>query len=136
MAEFGNRASGPFPLGLISVGAPGTPVGLDANVAITTFWGTPTGGVPGLTTKGVPSQLQANQIKVSAPSTNVGDVFLVFKAAGFNAGAGESVILVIPKGQERTLGAPAGSNPFQLDKYGIDAVNGGDGAYVTAVVCN
>jgi len=136
MTVFGNPSSGVYPLGLISVATAGTPVALNANVAITTAFGTPTTGVPGLTTKGVPSQVQANQIKINAPSTNAGDVYLVFKSQAAAAGSGTSVIVVIPKGQERTVGAPAGSSPFQVDQFALDAATNGDGAYVTLIVCN
>jgi hypothetical protein len=136
MTVFGNPMGPIYPLGLISVATAGTPVALSANVAITTALGTPLTGVPGLTKVGVPSQVQANQIKINAPSTNTGDVFLVFKSQAASAGSGTSVIVVIPKGQERTVGAPAGSSPFQVDKFGLDAATNGDGAYVTLIICN
>lgn len=134
--RFGNPMGPIYPLGLISVATAGTPVGLDANVPITTALGTPTAGIPGYTTAGVPSQVQANQIKINAPSTNVGDVYLIFKSQAAAAGSGTSVIVVIPKGQERTVGAPAGSSPFQVDKMGLDAATNGDGAYVTLLIVN
>jgi hypothetical protein len=84
--RFGNPMGPIYPLGLISVATAGTPVGLDANVPITTALGTPTAGIPGYTTAGVPSQVQANQIKINAPSTNVGDVYLIFKSQAAAAG--------------------------------------------------
>jgi hypothetical protein len=133
---FGNPASGLYPLGKMIVAVPGTPIPLNTNVPITTSWGTPAAGIPGYTTKGVLSQLCCNGIIVSAPSTNTGDVFLVFKAQGYNGTGGSSVVICVAKGTTQQIVAPAGSNPFQLDQLGVDAVTANDVAFVTAVIVN
>lgn len=135
MATPWGSTSGPvYPLGLITVTTAGTVVALTVNVPLDTAWGTATGGIPGLTTSGKRSTLCANRIVCMAPSSNTGDVYLVFKGQAAGTAGGSSVILSIPKGQVRVLESPQLSNPFQLDQFGVDADTNGDKLYVTTII--
>lgn len=131
---WGNRDSGAFPLGLLTVTTPGTPIPLSTNVSLNTVWGTPTGGVHGLTTSGSPSTLNCNVVKVMAQPGNSGPVFLVYKGQGYNGTGGTSVILAVPPGDQREIVSYSGTRPFQVDQMGLDAVNASDAAYVTVVL--
>lgn len=121
---FGSALGPIYPLGLISVTTAGTPVALTVNVVGTTAFGTPAS----------PAPLSANQIIVMAPSTNTGDVQLVFKSQAATAGSGASVILNVPKGAAMKLESPQLSNPFAIAQLGLDATSSGDKAYITLVI--
>jgi hypothetical protein len=129
---FGSTTGPIYDLGLITVASSGTPVALNTNVAITTSFGSSTSA----TNAGLPASpapICANQVMVMAPSTNSGDIQLVWKTQGASSGNGVSVILNVPKGQMVKLESPQLSNPFQIDRFGIDGTTN-DKAYVTLVI--
>ena len=123
-AVFGNAMGPIYPLGLFTVVTAHTVIPLSTNVPITTGFGT----------SGSASPAAFDSIKVMAPSANTGDVYLVFKSQPSNGTGGTSVILSVPKGQEREITATNTGGPFTLDQLGIDADNNGDKAYVTCTV--
>ncbi len=122
----GNLLGATFPLGFVKVTTPGTAVPLSTNVSVNT------GSAPG-SSIAVPAT--ANEIIVSAPSANTGDVFLTFGAGNSKTtpANGTGVVLCVPKGTTQRLSCPVGSSPYQLALYSIDALNANDGAYVTAI---
>ena len=134
MAKGFGSVTGPvYCLGKLTVATVGTVVPLNTNVEIFTGFGTPTTGVPGLTTSGQRSTMCANRIKVANASAT-GNLFLVFKGQAAAAGNGTSVVLVIPPNSERVLECPNLSNPFQLDQFALDTDANGTVGYVTAII--
>ncbi len=118
MTQFGNTRGPIFPLGKVVVTTAHTPVSILGNVTIPDVTPPP-----------------FDFVKVQAPSGNAGDVYLVFKGQAANAGNGTSVVLCIPKGQERELQPNNSGTPFAIDQFYLDADNNGDGAYITCLVC-
>jgi hypothetical protein len=133
MAVYGNPTGPLYLLGLVAPAVAGTPVALNQNVAETTSFGTPVGGVPGYSTSGKPAIIVANQLIFDAPSTNTKSVYVVYKG-GAAAAKPNSVIKEIQPGGTFILAAPQSSNPFQLDQFLIDAAANGEGVRVTAVI--
>jgi hypothetical protein len=121
---FGSTSGPLYPLGLITVASAGAPVALTANVGATTAFGTGTSQAP----------VVCNQIKVSAPSANTGDIQLIFKSQAAASGSGTSVIMNIAKGTTQTLQSPQLSNPFMINQMGLDGTHSGDSAWVTLVI--
>ena len=132
--KYGNSNQGVYSLGLFTVATPGTVIPLDTNVPITTSWGTPTAGIPAISTSGKPSTMNVNLIKVMAPEANSGDVYLVWKKGKASDAGGTAVILCISPNTEREIQAQNLQSPLQIDQWAIDATNAGDSAYVTVYV--
>lgn len=117
---FGNIKGPHYGLGRINVAVPGTPAPLNQN--FTTNDPFASSAVPA----------SANTLIFSAPATNTGTVFVVFK--GGTKTNLNSIVLSIAPGQTVELSIAAPANIFSLAEYLIDANNAGDGCYVSAVV--
>lgn len=139
MANPRGNVNGPFyPLGKFTVAVVGTTIPLNTNVPITDQSGTPTGGIAPQSSKGTPSPLKVTEIKIMTPTTNAGNVFLIFKGpAGADTAAGNSgagVLLVIQPGQERTLQCSQTANGFTLDQFVLDADAANQVCWITCVI--
>lgn len=133
MAQGLGNPTGPLYLfGKIAPAAGGTPVALNQNVVYTTSLGTPSTGVPGLTTAGNPAIIQAQQFIFMAPVANTGKVYVCYK--GGSRALPNSIIAEVSPGGYFILAAPQNNNPFQADQFLIDAAVNGEGVYVTAVI--
>jgi hypothetical protein len=121
----GNLLGSVFPLGKFTVAAAGTSIPLSTNVSVNT------GSAPG---SAIAVPATANEIIVSAPSTNTGDVYLTFGAGNSSTLPvnGTGVVFAVAKGTTQRLSCPVGTSPFQLALFGIDGPTGAV-AYVCAV---
>lgn len=148
MAPFGNSAGPLYPFGKITVTVPGTPVQLTTtpslgarstsggNVSSQTGFGTPSGGVPGLTTAGLPAQAVFNGLLLFTPSTNNGLTYLVFLGtAGQPGGTGAptSVILGLPPNYFFPFFLPNLVSVLMPGQIGVDADNANNSMWVTGV---
>lgn len=121
-AKYFGSPSGPiYPLGLITVTTAGTPVALTANVSGNGAFGT----------SASPAPIVANQIIVSAPAANTGDIQLIFTGQAAATGSGTSVIMNVPKGTTQFLRSPNLSNPFTVTGMSLDGTHSGDTAWVS-----
>jgi hypothetical protein len=122
----GNSLGATFTLGFIKVVTPGNAVPISTNVSVNT------GSAPG---SSVAVPVTSNEILVSAPSSNTGDVFLCFGAGNSKTtpANGSGVVFCVPKGTTMRLACQGATSPYQLALYSIDALNANDGAYVSAI---
>lgn len=116
---FGSSNGPILPLGKVTIAASGTPMPILTNL---TYKRTGAGGA-----------IKVQQIRVSAPSANAGDIYLVFNNAPYASNNGQGVILRVSKGTTETLAAMAQNNPFQPDEFSLDGTTG-DGAFITLVI--
>jgi len=134
---FGNPSGPLYPLGKIIVAAAGTPVLLSQNVPITTGFGTPTTGIPGLTTSGSKMAICANQLICRSYPTNAGFTYLVMLGSAAQPGSKavpNSIILPFAPGDFFNLSVPNLSNPFVLTQFAIDADTNNNAIQITAVI--
>lgn len=146
---FGNSAGPLYPFGKIVVAVPGTPVGLSTtqslgaqavaggNVPSTTGFGTPSAGVPGLTTAGLLAQIVCNGLLLATPTGNNGLTYLCFAGTAAQPGnknVPNSVILALPPNYFFPFILGNASNPFMPGMFVVDADTAGNGLYVTAVI--
>lgn len=135
MAQGLGNPTGPiYCFGKIVVAAAGTPAPLNQNVSENTSFGTPSGGISGLTTAGVPAIIVFNQLIINAPKTNTGSIYVCYKGSNKNSANGIGIIFQIQPGGFFNLASPQLSNPFQADQIVIDADVNGEGAWVNAVI--
>lgn len=138
-----------FPLGLITVAVPGTPVAITSlidpsgvnnpNNPIPTAGGvTPAGAVSFDITA---QQIIFQGVKPGAAhgvQNNTGNVYIVRKPQGTGSGNRDdfgAMVFVLAAGQTIVLAAPAPlMNIFSPYRYLIDADNAGDGALITLVI--
>jgi hypothetical protein len=113
-----------YPLGKITVAAPGTPILLSQNVSISTAFGTAAS----------PTAVVATQLLLSTPATNTGFVYLIFKGNTAAANNGTGIIVAIPPGVLYTLASPQLSNIFYLGNYAVDADTAANSLIATAVI--
>jgi hypothetical protein len=133
---FGNSAGPIYPFGKTTVLAPGTPVplsttqslgvaqGSGGNVPSTSGFGTPSGGIPSLTTAGLPAQAVFNGFLLATPSTNNGLTYLCFlgtAAQPGGIGAPNSIILGMPPNSFFPFFLPNLVSVLMPGMFGIDA---------------
>lgn len=132
--SFGNPNGPIYPLGKFTVAVVGTVIPLNTNVAITDNSGTPSGGISPQSSKGSPAPLKANELKIMTPTSNTGNIFLVFKSGTAAGASGTAVILVVQPGQERSIQSQLANAPFVLDQMALDTDAAGSVAWVTAII--
>lgn len=134
---FGNPTGPCYPLGKIIVATPGTPVLLSQNVSISTGFGTPTGGVPSLTTAGSPAGMCANQLIIRSYPTNAGYTYICMKgttAQPGNKNVPNSIIIPLAPGDFFNLASPQLSNPFVLTQLVVDADTANNALQISCVI--
>ena len=134
---FGNSTGPLYPLGKLIVATPGTSILLSQNVPITTGFGTPTGGVPSLTTAGSPSGMCANQLICRSYPANAGYTYLVMKgtvAQPGNKNVPNSIVMIFAPGDFFNLSVPQLTNPFVLTALAIDADTANNALQICAVI--
>jgi hypothetical protein len=134
---FGNSTGPLYSLGKLIVATPGTSILLSQNVPITTGFGTPTGGVPSLTTSGSPSPMCANQLICRSYPSNVGYTYLVLLGKSGQLGsknAPNSIVMIFAPGDFFNLAVPNLSNPFVLTALGVDADTANNALQICAVI--
>lgn len=119
---FGQKLGPLYPLGALIVAVPGTPILLNQNVPITTDFGTPTS----------PSYIVFNQLILTAPSSNTGSTYLVFKGGSKNIPS--SIVVAIPAGGLFVLASPQLSNIFQASNFAVDADTASNQLVATCVI--
>jgi hypothetical protein len=150
MAPPFGSTTGPFyPFGKFTVAAPGTPIGLSTtqslgvqavaggNVASTTGFGTPVGGIPGETIAGLPAQLVCNGLLLFTPPSNNGLIYLCFAGTAAQPGnknVPNSIILGLPPNYFFPFILGNASNPFMPGMFVVDADTAANVLYVTAVI--
>ncbi len=118
----GNPTGPTYGLGTITVATAGTPVALTANSVTTGSFGTAAS----------PSPIVAQQIRIFAPTSNNGNIYLVHK--GGTAASTENIAMVIAPGTTEILSSPQLSNPFSLQAYQLDADASGNQGIISLVI--
>lgn len=146
--SFGNSAGPIYPFGLITVLVPGTPIQLSTtpslgarstsggNVPSTTGFGTPSAGIPLLTTAGLPAQAVFTGFLLSTSNRNNGLTYLCFLGTAANpggTGAPNSIILGLPPNFFFPFLFSNLTSPLMPGMFGIDADNANNSVYVTGV---
>lgn len=119
-------SGGLWPLGVITVPAPGTPVGLNNNI-----------GAQGQT--GLRRSTRFRQITVSALPQNTQKIYVIFKGNGSVAASKATPLYIIDEigpGQSRSYpqGALIDRSGINVDFLALDADFAGEGAAVSGIV--
>lgn len=128
MTVFGSPTGIIYPLGLIVVSTPGTPVALSQNVPITTGFGTAAN----------PAPMRANEIVFKARGgtsgtgsnvANTGNIYIIWGKNGSRT-VQNSILMDLAPGNGFVLSSAAFNNPLSLDQVFIDADTGNDAVRV------
>jgi hypothetical protein len=137
-----------WPLGLITVPTPGTPVGI-MSLVDSALSNDPSTATPAAGTSTQPSAEYSERcqqiifvgVKPGAAhgtQNNTGNVYITRKGAGAGSGNRDdqgAIVYVLTPGANLFLGSAASNrNVFSPYRYSIDADNAGDGALVTLII--
>jgi hypothetical protein len=132
MTVFGSPTGVLYPLGLIVVATPGTPVGLGQNVPITTAFGTAANPVP-MVANEISFKARGGTSGTGSNVANTGNIYIILGKNG-NKSIQNSILLDIAPGNGFVLSSAAFNSPLTLSSIFIDADTGNDAVRVFVMI--